>query len=63
MDLTTIIAQLRSRRSHLVQAIESLEQLYRTQPKKRGRPPKWAAATKPDLQPVPLPINREARSA
>jgi AT-hook transcription factor len=42
MDLREMIAELRFERDQIDQAIQSLERLALAQPKKRGRPPKWA---------------------
>jgi hypothetical protein len=41
MDVTKILAELRSERAQLEEAILSLERLARGRGKRRGRPPAW----------------------
>jgi hypothetical protein len=41
MDVTKILAELRSERAQLEEAIVSLERLARGRGKRRGRPPSW----------------------
>jgi hypothetical protein len=41
MDVTRILAELRSERAQLEEAILSLERLARGRGKRRGRPPAW----------------------
>jgi hypothetical protein len=43
MDVTRILAELRSERAQLEEAIDSLERLARGRGKRRGRPPAWLA--------------------
>jgi hypothetical protein len=46
MDITQIIAELRSEREQIDEAIVALERLARGSGKRRGRPPKWMTADK-----------------
>ncbi len=41
MDVTKMIAELRSQRDQLDEAILALERMIRGTGKRRGRPPKW----------------------
>ena len=41
MDVSKILAELKSEREQIQEAIESLERLARGRGKKRGRPPSW----------------------
>ena len=52
MDVTQILADLKAEREQLDNAIVTLERLARGQGKRRGRPPAWLAADKPDAVPV-----------
>ena len=48
MDVTKILAELRSERGQIEEAIVSLERLARGRGRRRGRPPLWLAeATAP----------------
>jgi hypothetical protein len=49
-DLAGIISNLRSRRDQIDEAIRSLERLAALQPKRRGRPPKWLAKERVDIE-------------
>jgi hypothetical protein len=44
MDVTKMIAELRSQRDQLDEAIIALERMIRGTGKRRGRPPKWLSA-------------------
>jgi hypothetical protein len=52
VDVTQILADLKAEREQLDNAIVTLERLARGQGKRRGRPPAWMAADKPDAAPV-----------
>ena len=53
MDILKMLAELRSEREQLDEAILTLQRLAAGQGKRRGRPPKWMSATKPaDETPV-----------
>ena len=47
MDLQSILAELRSQRARLDQAISALEGSAGSSPRRRGRPPKAASTTGP----------------
>jgi len=46
MNLTKMIAELRTEREHIDDAILVLERLAAGQGRRRGRPPKWMAQVK-----------------
>jgi hypothetical protein len=46
MDITNMLAELRSQKAQLDQAIIALENLARGTGKRRGRPPKWMTETR-----------------
>jgi hypothetical protein len=46
MDIIKMIAELRSERERIEQAILVVERLARGQGKRRGRPPKWMSEAK-----------------
>lgn len=46
MDIADVLAELRSERDQLEEAILSLERLAAGQGKRRGRPPAWMVAAK-----------------
>ena len=46
MDVSKILADLRSEKEQLEEAILSLERLARGRGKRRGRPPAWMAEAK-----------------
>jgi hypothetical protein len=48
MDVTKILAELRSERAQLEEAILSLERLARGRGKRRGRPPAWLSTESPE---------------
>lgn len=53
MDVNKLLADLRSQRDLLLQAIAALERLALGGGRRRGRPPKWAqAATSDEAQPA-----------
>jgi hypothetical protein len=58
MDVTKILAELRSERAQLEEAILSLERLARGRGKRRGRPPSWLS---PDQAPPPEAPKRRGR--
>jgi len=41
MDYARIIAELHTQQKQVEQAIDEIERLARSRPKRRGRPPKW----------------------
>ncbi len=53
MDVSKILAELRSERAQIEEAILSLERLVRGRGKRRGRPPAWLTTetTPPDGAP------------
>ncbi len=46
MDITKMLAELRSEREHIEEAILTLERLARGRGRRRGRPPAWMATIK-----------------
>ena len=46
MDMNKMLAELRTEREQIEQAIMVLERISGGRGKRRGRPPKWMAATK-----------------
>jgi hypothetical protein len=46
MDIAKMLAELRTERENLEQAIVTLERLSAGRGKRRGRPPSWMAAVK-----------------
>jgi hypothetical protein len=46
MDVTKMLAELRSEREHIEEAILTLERLARGRGKRRGRPPAWMTEIK-----------------
>ncbi len=46
MNVTQMISELRAERASIEGAIAVLERLVRSQPGRRGRPPKWLASAK-----------------
>jgi hypothetical protein len=52
MDLTSMLAQLRTEREQIEEAILALERLAGKTTKRRGRPPKWLSKLKPGSQPL-----------
>ncbi len=46
MNVTQMISELRAERASIEEAIAVLERLVRSQPGRRGRPPKWLASAK-----------------
>jgi hypothetical protein len=46
MDITKMLADLRTERENIEQTILVLERIGRGQGKRRGRPPKWMAEVK-----------------
>ena len=46
VDLTRMLAQLRTEREQLEEAILALERLAQKTTKRRGRPPKWISKLK-----------------
>jgi hypothetical protein len=46
MNVTQMISELRAERTSIEDAIAVLERLVRSQPGRRGRPPKWLASAK-----------------
>jgi hypothetical protein len=46
MDITKMLAELRSERDQISQAIAVMERLSVGQGKRRGRPPKWLTEVK-----------------
>jgi hypothetical protein len=46
MNVTQMISELRAERASIEDAIAVLERLVRSQPGRRGRPPKWLASAK-----------------
>jgi hypothetical protein len=55
MDVAKILAELRSEREQIEEAILSLERLARGRGNRRGRPPSWMSATTTEM---PLPRRR-----
>jgi hypothetical protein len=53
MDITNMLAELRTQKEQLDQAIIALEHLARGTGKRRGRPPKWLSETKGDTPESP----------
>ena len=47
MDVTKILAELKTERAQLEEAIMTLERLVRGQVKRRGRPPAWLSSANP----------------
>ena len=43
MDYVKLLSELREESSHILQAIDAIERLVRSNGKRRGRPPKWLA--------------------
>ena len=60
MDVTKILAELRSERAQLEEAILSLERLARGRGKRRGRPPSWLSPerSEPEQAPADAPKRR-----
>jgi hypothetical protein len=46
MNVAEMISELRAERASIEDAIAVLERLIRSQPGRRGRPPKWLASAK-----------------
>jgi hypothetical protein len=64
MDFDALLAQLRTEREMLEEAILAMERLARGSGKRRGRPPKWLAEQKADPgQEAPRPKKKRAISA
>jgi|GEM_PF-796737 len=54
MDIHSILAELRSEKERLEEAILTIERLaVSSSAKRRGRPPKWMASVKADAGPSP----------
>lgn len=58
MNIASILAELRSEREQIEEAIISLERLAAGQGKRRGRPPAWLVAAK-----QPEVVKRRGRPA
>jgi hypothetical protein len=55
MDIHSILAELRSEKDRLEEAILTIERLaVGSLTKRRGRPPKWMASAKADAGPSPV---------
>jgi hypothetical protein len=53
MDIHSILAELRSEKDRLEEAILTIERLaVGSQTKRRGRPPKWMASAKAEIAPL-----------
>lgn len=66
MNITRILEELKDEQRQIEAAIMSLEYLSRGRGKRRGRPPKWMAATADGRQEQPsspaVPARRKKRS-
>ena len=64
MDIHRILAELRSEKERLEEAILTIERLAAgSLGKRRGRPPKWMASMKADAAPLLAPKKRRKFSA
>jgi hypothetical protein len=50
MDINSMLAELRAERERLTEAIVVIERLAAGGHKRRGRPPKWLAASAPSVE-------------
>jgi hypothetical protein len=62
MNITKMLAELRTERAQIEESIMVLERIARGRGKRRGRPPKWMTGTAPSAEPRKRTFSPEQRA-